>query len=198
MSQDDNTQETATLARRGHDGLAQIGQSRFDIAHIRFIDGEDGAGQTGDGQDDESDEQDSDDAADDGQDSGGGDEDGFDGEFDAKRARTLISRLRTERNKARDEVKAVKADPEAPKLQGENLRLRVALRVGLDEDLADRLRGSTEDELLEDAQKLVDRLSPAEKKLEDRTPKPRLRGGSTPDREPELSADDLVKKALGR
>lgn len=198
MSQDDTMQEAATLARRGKDGLAQIGPTRYDIAHIRLIEGEEGAGQA-EGQDaDESNDEASGDAADEGQDSGDGKEEGFDGEFDAKRARTLITRLRNERNKARDEAKAAKDNPETPKLQGENLRLRVALRVGLDEDLADRLRGSTEDELLEDAQKLVDRLSPAEKKLEDRTPKPRLRGGSTPDKEPELSADDIVKKALGR
>lgn len=198
MSQVDNTQEAGTLARRGRDGLAQLGPTRFDVAHIRFIDGEDGASQA-EGQDaDASDGQDSDGAANDGHASGDGNDDGFDGEFDAKRARTLITRLRDERNKARDEAKAAKDNPEAPKLQGENLRLRIALRVGLDEDLADRLRGSTEDELLEDAQKLVDRLSPSEKKLEDRTPKPRLRGGSAPEKEPEMSPEEIVKQALGR
>lgn len=127
------------------------------------------------------------------------DDDGFDGPFDAKRARRTIDRLRRERNAARDAAKGASKDaPDSVKLQTENLRLRVALKVGLDDDLADRLRGSTEEELLEDAQKLLDRFYPAEKKLPTRQPKPNLRGGSRPEEEPELSADDIVKKALGR
>lgn len=124
------------------------------------------------------------------------DDDGFDGEFDAKRARRTIDRLRRERNTAREAAKNAKNDPEMTKLQAENLRLRVAMKVGLDDDLADRLRGTTEDELLEDAQSLLDRFYPADKPVK-RQPKPRLRGGSDPDEEPELSADDIVKKALG-
>lgn len=126
------------------------------------------------------------------------DDEGFDGEFDAKRARRTIDRLRRERNTAREAAKNAKNDPETTKLQAENLRLKVALRVGLDDDLADRLKGATEDELLEDAQKLLDRFYPAEKKPPVRQPRPLLRGGSDPDGEPELSADDIVSRALGR
>ena len=126
------------------------------------------------------------------------DDDGFEGEFDAKRARRTIDRLRRERNTAREAAKNAKNDPETTRLQAENLRLRVAMKVGLDDDLADRLKGTTEDELLEDAQKLLDRFYPAEKKLPTRQPKPVLKGGSQPDEEPDLSADDIVKKALDR
>lgn len=122
-------------------------------------------------------------------------EDGFEGEFDPKRARALITKLR-DQIKARDEGNRPKSSPDTAKLTGENLRLRVALRTGLDEDLADRLRGTTEDELVADAEKLIERLSP--KKLDDRTPKPKLRGGTTPEKEPELSSEDVVKLALGR
>lgn len=125
----------------------------------------------------------------------GADDDGFDGEFDPKRARALITKLRGQ-IKARDEANKPKSNPEDAKLSGENLRLRVALRTGLDEDLADRLRGTTEDELVADAEKLIERLSP--KKLEDRTPRPKLRGGTTPDKDPEVSSDDVAKAILGR
>lgn len=126
-------------------------------------------------------------------------EEGFDGDFDAARARRTINRLRRERNAARDAAKNAKNSPETDTLRAENMRLRVAMTVGLDADLADRLRGTTEDELLEDAQKLLDRFYPAEKKpLPTRQPKPALRGGGNPDEEPEVSPDEIAKRILGR
>lgn len=200
MLQDSTNEDRIMLtARRGPDGLAQIGASRFDITGIRFATDDEGA----DGAADEDAEQEAgDDEGDttDGEQDSTDDGDGFDGEFDAKRARTLITKLRGERDKARQAAAdaAAEGSQEDPKLQDENLRLRIALRAGLDEDLADRLRGSTEDELLEDAQKLVERLSPKTNKLEDRTPKPRLRGGTSPEKEPEISSVDVAKQILGR
>src|SRR5690606_1676617 len=98
--------------------------------------------------------------------------------------------------KAEAAAKAPKDAPDVAKTQAENLRLRVALATGLDEDLADRLRGNTREELIADAEKLIARLSP--NKPEDRTPKPRLRGGSNPDKDPETTPDDVVTAALGR
>ncbi len=130
-------------------------------------------------------------------DDGENEDEGFAGEFDAPRARRTIDRLRRERNAAREAAKNAKNDPQMTKLQAENLRLRVGMTVGLDADLVDRLRGETEEELLEDAQKMLDRFYP-EKKLPQRQPKPRLRGGSEPDEEPEESADDIAKAILGR
>lgn len=121
----------------------------------------------------------------------------FDGPFDAKRARRTIDKLRADL-KAAKQKPAPKDDAETAKVRTENLRLRVALKAGIDEDLADRLRGTTEEELLEDAQKLLDRFYPQDKKPESRQPKPRLKGGTDPNKEPELSPDQLVKKALGR
>lgn len=195
MPQDGDNTMIRPLARQGRDGMAILGLNRFDVAGIRFEDGEDGANPTtgqDDTTDDEQDSADDDEATEQGE---GADDDGFEGEFDAKRARSLITKLRDQLKQQREAGKP-KDSPTTAKLQDENLRLRVALSVGLDEDLADRLRGSTREELLEDAQKLVDRLSP--QKLEDRTPKPKLRGGTTPDKEPEVSSDDVAKAILGR
>lgn len=180
-------------------------RSTLELRGFRFLDaGGDGSG-AGDGDDegDSDDEQgsdagdDADEQSSDGDDS---DDEGFDGDFDAKRARRTIDRLRREAKAAKAAAAAAseKGGPDTAAIQAENLRLKVALKTGLDADLADRLKGSTEDELLEDAQKLLDRFYPDEKKLPTRQPKPRLRGGSDPDDEPELTADDIVSKALSR
>lgn len=181
-------------ARQGRDGMAILGLNRYDVAGIRFADGEDGANPADDATDEEQDSESEEEAPE--QDDGADDE-GFEGEFDPKRARALITKLR-EQIKARDEGNKPKPSPDTAKLTDENLRLRVALRTGLDEDLADRLRGKTEGELVADAEKLVERLSPKGPKLEDRTPKPKLRGGTTPDKDPEVSSDDVAKQILGR
>lgn len=129
----------------------------------------------------------------------GGEEDGFEGEFDAKRARHTIDRLRNDLKAAKAKAGEPKDTEETAAVRAENLRLRIALKTGLDDDLADRLRGNTEEELLADARKLLDRFYPEDKKPpETRQPKPRLKGGTQPNEEPELSADDIVSKAVSR
>lgn len=202
MSQGDTTHQEVH-ARRGADDLATIGLTRFDVAGIRFLDGEGGANPTGGQESDDTDsEQESDAAdaqgADDDDTEDDDDDEGFDGEFDAKRARRTIERIRRERNEYREKAKGAANSPEVSSLKAENMRLKVALSTGLDADLADRLRGDTEDELLEDAQKLLDRFYPENKKPEPRQPKPAPRGGARPGAEPELTADDVVKAALAR
>lgn len=202
MSQGDTTHQEVH-ARRGADDLATIGLTRFEVAGIRFLDGEGGANPTG-GQesDDDTDSEQESDAADaqgaDDDDTEDDDDEGFDGEFDAKRARRTIDRIRRQRNAYREKAQAAANSPESKALKAENMRLKVALSTGLDADLADRLRGDTEDELLEDAQKLLDRFYPENKKPEPRQPKPAPRGGARPGAEPELTADDVVKAALAR
>jgi flagellar motility protein MotE (MotC chaperone) len=52
-------------------------------------------------------------------------------------------------------------DSRLASLETENMRLRVALRTGLDSDLVDRLKGESEDEIEEDAKALVSRMAPA-------------------------------------
>jgi len=150
--------------------------------------------------DEDDDEQGSDDDDDDSGDDDKDDEKDFEGEFDSKRARKTIDRLRRELKAAKTTKATPKVNGQTAKVQAENLRMRVAIRTGLDEDLADRLRGSTEEELLEDAAKLLDRFYPDDKedKKETRQPKPKPRGGSKPNEEPDLSAADLVKAATGR
>lgn len=125
------------------------------------------------------------------------DEDGFDGEFDAKRARRTIDKLRNDL-KAAKAAKPTRDSKETATVRAENMRLRVALKAGLDDDLADRLRGETEDELLADAEKLLNRFYPEKKTLDTRQPRPKFKGGSKPNEEPELSATEAVAKALGR
>jgi len=81
----------------------------------------------------------------------------------------------------------------------ENLQLRVALELGIPEKLATRLRGSTREELIEDAGELLDTVSPQKREEpKSQQPKPRLKGGSQPQEEPELSAKDIVAAARRR
>ena len=126
------------------------------------------------------------------------DEDGFDGEFDAKRARRTIDKLRNDLKAAKSKASAPADTEESAAVKAENLRLRVALKSGLDDDLADRLRGNTEDELLADAQKLLDRFYPESKKGADTRPARKPAGGTRPREEPELSAEDIVSQATSR
>ena len=128
-----------------------------------------------------------------------GDE-GFEGEFDPKRARRTIDRLRNELRETKAAKTAPKPTEETKRLSNENLRLRVALKAGLDDDLADRLKGETEEELLADAQKLLDKFYPEQEKkpLTTSQPKADLKGGTKANEDPELTAEQLVDKALGR
>jgi hypothetical protein len=194
MLQDSETTTEYHLARRGPDGLAQIGPSKFHLRGIRFIVDPEPNDPTSEPAEPAEDPEGAEDPEEPGQEP---EDPEFDGEFDPKRARALITKLR-DQLKADAAAKAPKDAPDVAKTQAENLRLRVALATGLDEDLADRLRGTTREELIADAEKLVARLAPGEKRLEDRTPKVRLRGGTTPDKDPEVSSDDVAKAILGR
>jgi len=57
--------------------------------------------------------------------------------------------------------RAAAAESELLKVRGEAMRTRVALTKGMAADLADRLRGDTEDELSEDADRLLALLKPS-------------------------------------
>ncbi len=116
-----------------------------------------------------------------------GEQEPFDGEFDAPRAARLVSELRSEVKAAKEKAKA-NADAaarlasieesqktetqrlteerdalraERDTVQAEAMRTRVAFNKGLPVDLADRLRGATEDELSEDADRLLELVKPA-------------------------------------
>lgn len=122
----------------------------------------------------------------------------FEGDYDPARARKLIDKLRGENAALKKQKEAPQADPETDKLRVENLQLRVALELGIPEKLASRLRGSTREELIEDAAELMDTVSPRREEPKSQQPRPRLKGGSRPDAEPEMSADDIVKAAKQR
>lgn len=67
---------------------------------------------------------------------------------------------------------------ELAKAQAENLRLKVAVKHGLPEQLVSRLSGTTEEELLQDAETLMELFSV--KKPPTQQPKDKLHGGGDP------------------
>lgn len=118
----------------------------------------------------------------------------FDGEYDPARARKLIDKLREENAALKKQKEAPQEDPEMDSLRVENLQLRVALELGIPEKLATRLRGDTREELIEDAAELMDTVVPRREEPKTQQPRPRLKGGSQPEEEPELSAKDIAAK----
>lgn len=118
----------------------------------------------------------------------------FEGEYDPQRARKLIDKLREENAALKKQKDAPQPDPESDKLRVENLQLRVALELGIPEKLASRLQGSTREELIEDAAELMDTVAPRKEEPKSQQPRPRLKGGSQPNVEPELSAKDIAAK----
>lgn len=108
--------------------------------------------------------------------------------WDADRALAKIRKLNSEIRATKERLKAAEetakeGDPRVGELETKNLHLRVGLRLGLPEELIDRLRGSTEEEVMEDAEGLLALVNP--KRPTDGRPKQRLRGGTEPAQEPE-------------
>jgi hypothetical protein len=115
--------------------------------------------------------------------------------FDADRAREKIRKLNSESKNLRE--RAAKAEQQAKEnadngerltaLEAENLRLRIGVKHGLPESLVKRLSGSTEEELLQDAEELMELFKG--KTVPSNQPKERLRGGGDPTGEPDPTAD---------
>lgn len=123
-------------------------------------------------------------------------------EFDAERARAKIRKLNSEsknlrRRAAEAEEKAKGAgekDEKLTALEAENLRLKIGLKHGLPESVLKRLSGNTEEELLQDAEELME-LFAGSKKPPTNRPKENLRGGTDPTGEPdEQDLDKLAGK----
>jgi hypothetical protein len=69
--------------------------------------------------------------------------------------------LRAAKKAAEDKAAANQADAsEAPKLREQNMRLEVALELGLPMSLAKRLQGSTAEEMKADAEELLAQVAP--------------------------------------
>ncbi len=126
--------------------------------------------------------------------------------FDADRAREKIRKANSEavalRKRAKEAEEKATANADAGEkvtaLEAEILRMRVALKHGLPESLAERLKGTTEEELLADAEKLLDLLGG--KKPPTQQPKERLRGGGDPtrDADPTANVDKFAEEAFRR
>lgn len=115
------------------------------------------------------------------------DEDEDEGDdFDAARALEKIRKLNSENKNLRDAKKAAEEkaagvddkDREINALKAENLRIRIGARHGLPDELVDRLKGDTEEEILADAERLLAVISG--RKAPTPRPKEALRGGTEP------------------
>lgn len=140
---------------------------------------------------------------DDGEGEGDGTEDD-DEPFDSARALAKITKLNSEaanlRKRAKEaDEKAATAEETAqkvPALEAEILRLRVAVKHGLPEKIASRLQGETEEELLADAQDLLETFSP--KRPPSQRPTEALRGGGDPTAQPEETDLDRLGERMFR
>lgn len=124
-------------------------------------------------------------------------------DFDPDKAADRIRKLQSEAKNLRERVKA--AEPKAASadekdkrissLERDLLRERVGRRLSLPDELVDRLRGDTEDELLADAEKLVGLLG---KPASGRKPAENLRGGLSPEKEPEEDPREVARRIKAR
>lgn len=122
--------------------------------------------------------------------------------FDAERAREKIRKINSETRKLRERTKAAEEkakgseekDSRLTALEAENLRLRVGVKHGLPEALIKRLSGATEEEILKDAEELMELFG--SKKPPTNRPKENLRGGTDPTA-PADELGDLDKFAAG-
>lgn len=106
--------------------------------------------------------------------------------FDAEKAREKIRKVNSEaaalRKRLQDaEAKAQGVDDKDKTIstqEAEILRLRVAVKHGLPESLVKRLTGTTEEEILQDAEELMELFG--SKKPPSQQPREKLRGGGDP------------------
>lgn len=117
--------------------------------------------------------------------------------WDPERAKRKIAKLNSEAANLRKRLtEAPKAEDAAAKdkritdLESATLRYEIALDLGLPKEIASRLQGSDRDEMVADAQKLLELLAPS-KRPATRKPVEALRGGLQADTEPEET--DLTK-----
>ncbi|WIE54223.1 hypothetical protein [Curtobacterium sp. MCBD17_003] len=201
----------STLTSCDRDGMARIGLSPFELRGIRFVDGDDGAkptdtdGGAGDGDGDG----DGKGTSQEGDQTGAGDDTDPDPDkFDADKVREKIRKVNSENKNLRE--RAAKAEQQAKEnagsgekvtaLEAENLRLRVGLKHGLPEGLIGRLKGTTEEELLADAEELLGMFG-GPKKPPTNTPRQQLRGGGDPtkdDTDPTADVDKFAEDVFRR
>ena len=121
-----------------------------------------------------------------------------DGGIDADKLLAKVRKTNSENRALRERTKQAEAQAKdagesskrANELESENLRLKVALKHGIPEKLLPRLQGSTEDELLADAQELMELFEA--KKPPTRKPSERTVPGSRRQDDEAQSLDDLA------
>lgn len=125
--------------------------------------------------------------------------------FDPDRALEKIRKLNSENRSLREAKKAAEEkaasvdekDQRIQALEAENLRIRIGARHGLPDELIDRLRGDSEEEILADAEKLLSLV--ARKAPPTAKPTERLAGGGDPTVEPEeKDLDKLAGRMFNR
>lgn len=126
------------------------------------------------------------------------------GDFDATKALEKIRKLNSENKNLREakkvaEEKAAGSDEKDKRvlaLEAEVRRVRIGAKHGLPEELIDRLRGDTEEEILADAETLlalVARRTPPTGK-----PTEHLRGGGGQPAEPDETDPDKIAERMFR
>lgn len=123
--------------------------------------------------------------------------------FDAEKAREKIRKVNSEaaalrKRLAEAETKAQGSDDKDKKLtalEADNMRLRVAVKHGLPEALVKRLSGTTEEEILQDAEELME-LFGGSKKPPTQQPREQLRNPSDPNKPAEVDIDKIVERVF--
>ena len=125
-------------------------------------------------------------------------DDGFDPEKAREKIRKINSENRNLRKRAADaEAKSQGADENAKKLtalEADNMRLRVAVKHGLPESLVKRLTGTTEEEILQDAEELMELFG--SKKPPTQQPREKLRSPGDPSGAAEIDVDKVVQRVF--
>jgi len=124
-----------------------------------------------------------------------GDDDPGEDNFDPKRALSKIRKLNSENKNLREREKAAEgkvseSDKRIADLESELLRVRVGAKLGLPEELIDRLKGNSSEEILADAEKLLALVGGS--KPPTQKPSTALRGGGDPATPPEDDPKQIV------
>lgn len=122
--------------------------------------------------------------------------------FDPDKAREKIRKINSENKNLRQraaeaEKKAEGADEKDKKLtalEADNMRLRVAVKHGLPESLVKRLTGTTEEEILQDAEELMELFGG--KKPPTQQPKEKLRSPGDPAGNAEIDVEKVVQRVF--
>lgn len=125
-------------------------------------------------------------------------DDGFDPEKAREKIRKINSENRNLRKRAADaEAKAQGVSDKEKTItaqEAEIMRLRVAVKHGLPEKLVSRLTGSTEEEILQDAEELMElfgsRTPPSQR------PKEKLRSPGDPSGSADINVDEVVQRVF--